>query len=300
MKIGYPCINRTVQCRANRTFRLKSYSEGRLIETVQNNLDCLLSILQFNVEHDILFFRITSDIVPFASHPVCQFDWRSYFSNGLAQIGNYIRSHGMRISMHPGQYTILNSLNDSTLENSIRELEYHAELLDALNLDSTAKMQIHVGGVFGYKPRSIQRFMKNYDNLSKAIKKRLVVENDDRSYNLQDCIQIYQETGVPVLLDVLHQQLNNAGESIIHALSLASQTWQRNDGIPMIDYSCLNRDRPRISHVDSIDIKSFQHFITETRKYDFDIMLEIKDKEISAIKAVDLVKEDIRFSRNQQ
>jgi len=202
--------------------------------------------------------------------------------------------------MHPGQYTVLNSLNDSTLENSIRELKYHAEFIDALNLDSTAKMQIHVGGVFGDKPSSIQRFMRNYDNLAKYIKKRLVIENDDRSYNLHDCMQIYHETGVPVLLDVLHHRLNNADESVINALSLASQTWQSSDGIPMVDYSYSNRNGPRTSHIDSIDITNFQQFIAETGQYDFDIMLEIKDKETSAIKAVDLVKEDIRFFRNQQ
>ena len=124
MRIGYPCINLTIECRGNRTFRLKSYSEERLIGTVRNNLDCLLAILQYNVEHHILFFRITSDLIPFASHPVCDFGWPSYFEKDLRAIGNYIISNNIRISMHPGQYTILNSPNDGVLEASIKtELE---------------------------------------------------------------------------------------------------------------------------------------------------------------------------------
>jgi UV DNA damage endonuclease len=83
MKIGYPCINQTIGCKSNRKFRLKSYSEQRLIDTVTSNLGCLTEILKFNVEHHILFFRITSDLVPFASHPICKFDWVPYFKDKI-------------------------------------------------------------------------------------------------------------------------------------------------------------------------------------------------------------------------
>ncbi|KUK81250.1 MAG: UV-damage endonuclease [Mesotoga prima] len=75
MKIGYTCINRTVKCCSARTFRLSSYSEERLLETTAANLMCLEKILEFNRAKSILFFRITSDLIPFASHPVCRVDW---------------------------------------------------------------------------------------------------------------------------------------------------------------------------------------------------------------------------------
>ncbi|HEO64189.1 MAG TPA: UV DNA damage repair endonuclease UvsE, partial [Candidatus Omnitrophica bacterium] len=71
MKIGYPCINRTLTCRGNNTFRLKSYSQKRFVKAVENNISCLLEVLKFNSEHKIFFFRISSGIIPFASHPVC-------------------------------------------------------------------------------------------------------------------------------------------------------------------------------------------------------------------------------------
>lgn len=90
MKIGYPCINRSIGCTPNRTFRLASYSEERLIETVQLNLDCLKKTLEFNVENNLLFFRIGSPLIPFASHPVCKFDWQKHFEEQFNEIGNYL------------------------------------------------------------------------------------------------------------------------------------------------------------------------------------------------------------------
>jgi len=145
MRIGYPCINRTIGCSSSRTFRLKSYSKDRLIGTVSDNLTCLFKILQFNVVHNLLFFRISSDLVPFASHQICKLDWLTYFKDQFTSIGAFIRSNNIRISMHPGQYTVLNSQDPGILTRSIKELQYHADVLDALDLDVSAKIQMHVG-----------------------------------------------------------------------------------------------------------------------------------------------------------
>ncbi|MDW7988457.1 MAG: UV DNA damage repair endonuclease UvsE, partial [candidate division WOR-3 bacterium] len=85
MKVGYPCINRTLGCTTNTTFRLASYSEKNLIEKVLDNLNCLKKILEFNVKNGLLFFRISSDLVPFASHPVCTFNWQRYFQTNFSE-----------------------------------------------------------------------------------------------------------------------------------------------------------------------------------------------------------------------
>jgi len=136
MRIGYPCINLTVGCSAGRTFRLKSYSESRIKQTVKNNLICLQRILKFNVEHDLLFFRITSDIVPFASHPINNFDWQEHFKGDFERIGEFIVRNRMRVSMHPDQFTLINSIREEIFERSEKELKYHAEILDLMKLDN--------------------------------------------------------------------------------------------------------------------------------------------------------------------
>jgi len=278
---------------------LKSYSEPRLIDTVNSNLGCLSEMLTFNVSQNILFFRITSDLVPFASHPVCQFDWLKYFKDQLASIGAFIRSNNIRISMHPGQYTLLNSPDPGILERTIKELRYHADVLDALDLDVSAKTQIHVGGVYGDKTESQRRFIQRYLDLDEAFRPRLVIENDDRNYTVYDCMKIYEETGVPILFDVFHHELNHSGSSSENALAEITKTWQEHDGIPMVDYSYHGSGGSKVSHAESIDVSHFERFLATTRPYDFDIMLEIKDKETSALKAVEIARKDRRFFHSQ-
>ncbi len=297
MKIGYPCINWTIGCKGDRTFRLRSYSEKRLIEIVDDNLDCLARMLRFNVSNGILFFRITSDLVPFASHPVCKFDWRGHFKSDLVQIGDLVRSCGIRISMHPDQFTLINSVDDRVFENSVSELIYHVRVLDSMRLDTSAKIQIHVGGVYGDKERSMKRFVDRFDMLDRTIRRRLVLENDDKLYSLKDCLEINAETGIPVLFDSFHHEVNNRGETTKEAFELFSETWTRKDGIPMVDYSSLRTGNERARHAESIDAKHFKNFLEGTKPIDFDIMLEIKDKEKSAIKAVKVASEDRRFRK---
>lgn len=300
MKIGYPCINWTIGCKGDKTFRLKSYSEPRLIDTVSNNLGCLSDMLTFNVNHNILFFRITSDLVPFASHPVCKIDWLKYFKDRLTAIGAFIRSNDIRISMHPGQYTVLNSPDAGILERTIKELRYHADILDALDLDVSAKIQIHVGGVYGDKNESLGRFVQRYCDLDEVFKRRLVIENDDRNYTVHDCMRIYAETGVPVLFDVFHHELNHSRSSRAKTLPEITATWQERDGIPMVDYSSYHSSGGRkVSHTESIDNSHFERFLATTQPYDIDIMLEIKDKEASALKAVEIARKDRRFFHSQ-
>jgi len=297
MRIGYPCINRTIGCRSDRTFRLKSYSEELLMETVQNNLDCLWKILEFNVRHNLLFFRITSDLVPFASHPICRFNWQAYFNSKFRRIGTFIKANSIRISMHPDQFTLINSIDNSIFERSLSELVYHAEVLDSMGLDSSAKIQIHVGGVYGDKKESMERFVKRVERIPQAVARRLVVENDDRNYTLRDCIDLSNETELPVLFDVFHHEVNNLGETLGEAFSMFYRTWKPRDGIPMVDYSSPRLEGRKGSHAESIDMKRLGRFLEETRNYDFDLMLEIKDKEKSALKAVESVRRDGRFQR---
>ena len=290
MKIGYPCINRSIGCTANSTFRLVNYSEANLIEKVTNNLDCLGKILRYNMDNDLLFFRISSDLIPFASHPVCTFNWQEYFKERFQNIGTFILENDIRISMHPDQFVLINSNSESIVTKSILDLKWHCEVLDLMGLDGTAKVQIHVGGVYGDKDSAIGRFVDNYKKLPDFIKKRLAIENDDKLYSLKDCLSVSKKTGVPVIFDSFHHSCLNNGETMKEAIELSQKTWKTQDGILMTDYSSQAPNERFGKHVAHIDIENFRGYLKETRGHDFDIMLEIKDKEKSALKAIEVVK----------
>lgn len=191
--------------------------------------------------------------------------------------------------MHPDQFVLLNSPHEDVVTRSIRELDYHCRVMDSMELDSTAKIQIHVGGVYKAKPQAIERFIKRYKTLSLSLKKRLVIENDDRLYSLRDCLEIQAHTGLPVLFDTLHHECLNHGETKREAIETALRTWKTEDGILMVDYSSQEKGAKKGKHAESIDRNNFKDFLRETQGLDFDIMLEIKDKEKSAAQAIEWV-----------
>ena len=298
MRIGYPCINRTIGCNANSTFRLKSYSETRLEESIKNNLDCLRRILRFNLENRIFFFRISSDTIPFASHPINRFNWQKCFQEEFEEIGEFIAKNRMRISTHPDQFTLINSLREDIFERSENELKYHAQMLDLMKLDASAKIQIHVGGAYGDKKKSLERFVTRFKELDCSITRRLVIENDDKLYDLNDCLKINAQIQIPVLLDVFHNKLNNSGtQTEQECFQLAAKTWnKRRDGVLMVDYSSQKLNGLPRQHSEAIDTRDFGLFLKQTMPFDFDVMLEIKDKEKSAIKAIELALKDGRIN----
>lgn len=296
MRIGYPCINRSIGCRSERKFRLASYNEERFFSTVRSNLSCLKQILEWNLIHDIRFFRISSDIIPFASHPICTSPWKKHLSDELALIGDYISEAGIRISMHPDQFIILNSPVHKIVSRSIDELMYHVNLLDLMGLDSSAKIQLHVGGLYGNPQESSARFINVYNHLDPAISRHLVVENDEQRFNAADCLSIHEQTGIPVLFDVFHHSCRNNGEGIREMLQKTNNTWKNYDGIMMVDYSSQHPDKRKGGHAEHIDINDFRNFLEISYPCDMDIMLEIKDKEVSALAAISLVKSDPRFA----
>ncbi|TGE25803.1 UV DNA damage repair endonuclease UvsE [Hymenobacter aquaticus] len=292
MRIGYPCVNESLDCTSGATFRLASYSAERVELAVASNLICLQRILEYNVAHELRFFRIGSSIVPFGSHPINTFPWQARFEPEFRAIGNYVRAQGMRISFHPDQFVVLNSPSEDIVQRSIAELVYQGSMLDLMGLDSTAKLQIHVGGLYGDRDLAISRFIATYRELPTAVQRRLVIENDDRLFSLRDCLRVHEAVGIPILFDNFHHECLNHGEPMAEALRLAAATWHpERDGVLMMDYSSQQLGERKGKHTTTLEEDLFREFLTHLHGLDVDIMLEIKDKEASACRAVGVLRE---------
>jgi UV DNA damage endonuclease len=221
------------------------------------------------------------------------FDWQKTFQAEFESIGSYVRHNHLRISMHPDQFTLINSPDIKIFEQSKKELRYHSQMLDLMKLDATAKIQIHVGGAYGDKAKSIQKFVERYAQLEEPIKDRLVVENDERLYTVADCLEISAQTGIPVVFDSFHHKLNH-GQNSEKDFGLSNKTWRQTDGVPMVDYSSQKQGGARGQHAQTLDEADFKLFLIQTQPFNFDVMLEIKDKETSAAKALKIALDDPR------
>jgi UV DNA damage endonuclease len=200
--------------------------------------------------------------------------------------------------MHPDQFIVLNSPKKKVVKRSIDELCYHADVLDIMGLTASAKIQLHIGGIYSDKTKSIQRFMSTYNRLDPRIKDRLVIENDDTRYHLKDCLRVSKNIGIPVLIDVFHHKIYNNGEDISDILMSCARTWRTTDGILMLDYSQQEPGQRPGKHKEFLDLEQFRAFILTSKSNDFDMMLEIKDKEKSAIKALNILRTDKRFFKS--
>src|SRR3712207_550835 len=208
MKIGYACIPMTMNYGTNRGFILKNFNHERFYNCVKENLEDLYKILEENIKNHIYFFRISSDIIPFASHKINDIKWWKIFKNELDYIGRYIKYNNIRVSMHAGHYTVLNSPSQEVVVKSIADIEYHAKLLDSLGLDYTHKIVLHIGGVYNSKSEAINRFKNNFKKLSSSAKKRLILENDEKMYSIEDVLNLCNDINIPAVFDNLHHKFN--------------------------------------------------------------------------------------------
>ena len=201
--------------------------------------------------------------------------------------------------MHPDQFTLINSIKEEFFERSKKGLLYHAEILDLMKLDTSAKIQIHVGGVYGDKKASVKRFVARFNRLPDSVIRRLVIENDYKLYDLNGCLKISEEIQIPVLFDIFHHKMNNsASHTLKESFSYIAKSWnEKRDGVPMVDYSSQEPNGLPRQHSETINLEDFGLFLKQTEPFDFDVMLEIKDKEKSAIKAVEFAVNDWRLHK---
>lgn len=282
---GYPCENLTLRASTNHTLQLRNAVEARLSEKFAQNLNDLWRMLQWNVAHGIALFRIGQHLVPFASHPQCPYDWYAAHAEALREVGRFARQHGLRLSMHPGQYVNAGSPHAEVVERSLAELRYSAAVLEALGLPDSV-LVIHLGGVYEGRAATAQRFVQHLRGETEILR-WLALEHDERLWNLQQVLPVAEQLGVPVIVDNLHHQLNPGDLSLRRAVHLAIETWQGKR--PKLHLSSQDSGKRPGAHAGRISEQDLQEFMEAIAGHGVDVMVEAKDKELAVLPLLEAV-----------
>jgi UV DNA damage endonuclease len=248
MRLGLCCINNKLRSEhifTSRTCRLETVRQkerekkGSGIAYVQDlfrqNLEDLLKVLEWNEANGIRVFRMSSEMAPHITnhrlfHNKNNFNkplklvWSMRkFAPLLRKIGDYAKLHGHRLTFHPGQFVVLSSPNPNVVINSIRDLWWHTLVMDMMDLPLDSIINIHGGGLYGDKESAIWRWVHTFNKLPVAIKRRLVIENDEESFSIEDVLEISRRVKwvkgmvpnpnspyrVPVTFDIFHYYCYN-------------------------------------------------------------------------------------------
>ena len=293
VRLGYCCINLSLASRkitANRgmikrTFQAKGQDYCSLL--AHQNIKDVLTILRWNLTHEIYVYRISSDIFPWMSeYEIQKLPNFSEILKDLQKIGEFVTANGIRISMHPGQFDVLPSPNESVVQKTFADLELHGKIFDMMGLSKTHynNINIHCNGVYGDKQSAMDRLIKNFKRLSPSVRKRLTLENDDKAsmYSVKDLMYIHKHTGIPIVFDYHHHQFCTGGLSEEEALKLAATTWPKDikQEVHYSESKALHENNPKEKpQAHSMYIKS----IPNTYGLDVDIMVEAKGKELAIL-----------------
>lgn len=253
---------------------------AKLSTLCRENAEALMLALRYCAEHGIGCFRVNSQILPLKTHPevgyaLSELPDAKQIESLFRQCGEFAQANDLRMTFHPDQFVVLNSPKPEVVKHSIAELEYQAEVAVWIAADV---INIHAGGAYGDKQAALQQFCKNLDRLSEAVRQRLTVENDEKSYAPADLLDCCRSTGVPLVYDVHHHRCHPDGLSVEEATARAAETWNR-EPLFHISSPLEGWDGPQPArHHDFIDIQDFPQC---WRKMHITVEVEAKAKELA-------------------
>lgn len=259
----------------------------------------LRAILDYLQEIQVRMYRMSSDFVPYATHPdMPQFHGQiRECAAELGEVGRIARDAGIRLSLHPSQYVLLNALDPAITAKGVADVNAQAELLDAMEQGPEAVVILHLGGAYGDKHAAMGRFVETWAQLSEGARRRLVIENDETIYNVQDCLRVHEQIGIPVVFDHQHHLLNPGTLHPAEAARAALATWpagvtpKMHFSSPRLDSRVVKRGKKEVEappllsqHADYVHPWEFGEFLKGLGEVKLDVMLEAKMKDAALLK----------------
>jgi UV DNA damage endonuclease len=266
----------------------------RLERIARENLHNTLRLLKHNRYMGVQVFRLTSKLIPLATHGDF-IDWNPYeqLAVEFAEVGAFIREHDMRVSFHPDHFTVLSTPRPEVLASSIRDLNHHVTMLEMMGLDERATCNIHVGGSYGNKTAAGRRFIEHFGQLELRISRRITLENDDKTFTAAETLEICEQVGAPMVLDLHHHAVNNPeGDEAEKLWPRIRETWERRFGSslpPKIHISSPKSESDPRGHADFVDPGPLVSFLLQIAPETpaIDVMIEAKRKDESLLRLMD-------------
>lgn len=261
----------------------------KLKSITAQNLHHTKRILYYNIAHEIELYRLSSSLVPLATHPEVMWDFITPFQRDWEEIGELIRRFNLRVSFHPNQFTLFTSTREEVTMNAVKDMEYHYKMLHAMNVLDQGLINIHIGGAYGDKTTSLRRFHSNLTKLPKEIKKYMTLENDDKTYDVKETLVTCEKENIPMILDYHHYMANKDQDDLPLYLQRIFNTWNSFHLIPKVHLSSPKSDLAYRSHADFVSLDFVLPFLKMAKELnqDFDIMIEAKQKNLAMQKLVE-------------
>lgn len=273
----------------------KTEQLDKLKAVTLSNTDALLETLRYNVSRNVHFFRMTSKLIPLATHPDVLWEWKKFFAKDLSYIGDYIKEHDLRVDSHPDQFDVLNSHRPDVVVKTEIDLQMHNDIFDFMGLSPReAKTVLHVGSRQGGKEDAMERFIYNFNKMPTCIQDRLILENDDKVYTIKDVCAINSKINVPIVLDIHHHNCIPCEEELHEYLPQVLDSWNKEDLCPKMHLSSPKKNATNMRHhSEFIRVEDFLALIEYLKPYnrDVDIMLECKKKDQALFQLVEDTKE---------
>jgi UV DNA damage endonuclease len=254
--LGYCCLNmhlRNLGIFTSRTCRLQTILDKGIeysYELATNNLNDLACILRWNQRNNIHLYRMSSEMFPFATHPdyykVYNLD---VFQQQFTQLRSLIKRFNQRVTFHPGQYNQLTSCRPEVVEKAIIDIDFHALILDLLGVGSEGVIIIHGGSKQDGKDNALDRLRKNFKRLSTSSQNRLVLENCELVYSIEDLLPVCEELSIPLVIDYHHHNINPGTINIDLLTQKVLDIWKKRNITPLFHVS---ESKPNIKITDSI------------------------------------------------
>ena len=298
IQLGLCCINTHLRAQkppifASRSIILKTFNEKGfeyLKEKIIQNLEDVLKIMDYNELIGIKVYRLSSGMFPHKSNPKAPTYDLEFARDILKKIGDKSRELNQRLTYHPGQYNVIGTPSEEAFKNTCLDLQYHADILDMMELDQHSVMVIHGGGKYGDKEATKIRWCKQFKTLSESIKKRLVLENCEKNFSIHDCLEISEIIHIPVVFDTHHfecYKLLHPDETFHppeYYIPKILDTWHKRNIKPKFHVSEQGSGRCG-HHSDFIEtIPNYLLEIPEKYGIHIDIMIEAKMKEQAILK----------------